>query len=194
MQHRIFVVSLRGDIDLAWARQHWEHRHGALFGQTPGLIRYRQDRPLAETTDGFVCSETWFASRAAESAAFGSAYYTETVVPDEKRFLARDTAWAGRVLHAEEPETPEAPFMVLWFGTEAVPERAGGRWSAIEVDRAVPGPGTGTTVRRGRFDDEAAARRAADTSVLALVCRPVVIDIDREQAIDGGSIVPTVGR
>ncbi|MGW0007967.1 EthD domain-containing protein [Nocardia grenadensis] len=194
MQHRIFVVSLRSDIEPGWARQHWEEGHGALFRQTPGLTRYRQDRPLAGTTDRFVCSETWFASRAAERNAFGSAYYMETVVPDEERFLARGTVWAGRVLHTAEPEVPEAPYLVLWFGAEAVPERAGGRWSATEVDRTVPGPGTGTTVRRGWFDDAAAARCAADAAVLTLACRPVVIDNDRDQAIDGGSIAPTVGR
>lgn len=177
MQHRIFVVPLRSDRTVADARRHWHETHRELFGATPGLTRYRQNRPVPEDpaeATRLVCSETWFDSRRTEQQAFRSEHYRAVVTPDEQRFLDRDAAWSARVVEqAPVSRSDSGPYRVLWFGEQPVDDPGNGQWSSVRVDREVIGPGTGTLIRCGVFTDLGAAHRAARGPVLTLVCEPI---------------------
>jgi hypothetical protein len=122
VQHRIIVVDALASLSPADAQRHWRERHPAVYLPVPHLLGYVQNRPLEEEWARLgtrsICSETWFADHAAERASFASAYYRETVMPDENAFLDRESAWMGRIL--EEPPWPaERPrYRVLAFGAE----------------------------------------------------------------------------
>ena len=96
---------------------------GAARGRvppTPLLAGYVQNRPLEEEWERLgsrsICSETWFADHDAEKNSFASDYYRDTVMPDEHRFLDRESAWMGRFLtDAPLPSSPPR-FRVLAFG------------------------------------------------------------------------------
>jgi hypothetical protein len=120
MQHRIIVVDTRPGVPVAEAQRHWRERHAAVYLPTPMLAGYVQNRPLEEEWERLgsrsICSETWFADHDAEKASFASDYYRGTVMPDERRFLDRESAWMGRFL--ADARLPSAPprFRVLAFG------------------------------------------------------------------------------
>ncbi|PXY28964.1 EthD domain-containing protein [Prauserella endophytica] len=172
MQHRIFLVPPHGDPEDG--RVHWERRHGDLFTATPGLLGYRQNRPVAEEwargTARF-CSETWFADRDAERRAYSSAYYRDVVTADEMSFLDRDAAWSAAVVAGSGEPDPAGGVRVLWFDDYPPP---GARWHPLELSRPVPPPGRGTRVYTALVAEAAEAlslTRGAEGA--ALVCRPV---------------------
>ncbi|MBB3665554.1 hypothetical protein FB384_004512 [Prauserella sediminis] len=173
MQHRIFLVPPSGDADRG--RRHWEHRHGDLFVRTPGLLGYRQNRPVAEQwargTARF-CSETWFADRESERRAYASAYYRDVVTPDEAVFLVRDQAWTAAVLEGPESalQPPDGGAAVLWF--DESPPR-GMSWDSWELAVPVPPPGRGKRLYTTVVADVGRALTlGADAGPVALVVRP----------------------
>lgn len=175
MQHRIFLVPVAGDAECA--RRHWEQRHGDLFVGTPGLLGYRQNRPVAEQwalgTARF-CSETWFADRTSERRAYASAYYRDVVTPDEATFLARDEAWTAAVIGGPEraPQPPSGGAGVLWF--DASPPR-GVPWTRWELAASVPPPGRGRLLYTTAVADVGTALTLANATgggPVALVVRP----------------------
>lgn len=158
MQHRIVVVDTRAGVPVADAQRHWRERHPAVYTPAPNLLGYVQNRPLEEEWGRLgtrsICSETWFRDHAAEKESFASAYYRETVMPDEDAFLDRDSAWMGRVV--EEAGWPAGPprYRVLAFGAvlagadvlriDREPSSVSSLWlddrdRALEVARAAPG-------------------------------------------------------
>jgi len=179
VQHRIFVVPPAPHLPLPDARRHWEDRHGGIFTPTPGLRRYRQNRPLGEEWDrgaARFCSETWYDDRDVERAAYDSAHYRDVVTPDEESFLDRDAAWSAVVLDGDGLR-PGAGKRVLWF--DASPPR-GLHWREVALARPVPAPGTGTALHVADLDDdadvEAALALTRQADVVALVCRGVQLD------------------
>ena len=140
-QHRIFLAPYRNGRSPAAVQRYWRNVHAAVFPETPGLEGYRQNRPLEPDWErlGYVCSETWFADRDAEQAAFGSEYYATTVTEDERRFTDRDRAWHARVVWGDADPTPRARYRVLGFGSD--PSRLAGRserLERLELDRPTP--------------------------------------------------------
>jgi fatty-acyl-CoA synthase len=173
VRQRIFVVPAASGLAPSAARLHWEERHGDVFTGTPGLLRYRQNRPVEEQwlrgTARF-CSETWYADRGTERAAYDTAYYREVVTPDEAAFLDRDAAWSAVVLDEQRLEPGEG-LRLLWFD-EAPP--AGPGWRAVRLDRPVPPPGAGCTLHVADVTDvDAALALTRQASAVALVCRSV---------------------
>lgn len=172
MQHRIYLVPPCVGPDRDTSRDHWEQRHGRLFGATPGLLRYRQNRPIDEfwaRGSALFCSETWFEDRRAEKAAYRSDFYRDVVTADERRFLDRDAAWTA-VVTSEMPE-PGADFRALWFGDDPP---AGLPWRAVALDRGVPAPGRGSVLQVADVADPGHALPLfTDTAALATLCRPI---------------------
>lgn len=133
MQHRIIVVTTAAGVSVADAQAHWRDRHAGVYLPTPHLRAYVQNRPLPEEWARLgsrsVCSETWFDDRKAERASFASPYYRDVVMPDEQRFLDRDSAWMGRVTAGED--APAGRYRVLGFGTNELDVPC----AVLEVDR-----------------------------------------------------------
>lgn len=127
-QHRIFVVDLRDDLPVAEARSHWTGRHGAVFGATPGLRGYLQNRPVDE--GAFACSETEFDDRETERSAFGSAYYRDVVVGDETAFLDRDSVRAAVVLVSTFARGRSARYRAVLPGV--LPEHVAGEGLGVQ--------------------------------------------------------------
>ncbi|NYE35810.1 acyl-CoA synthetase (AMP-forming)/AMP-acid ligase II [Nocardioides cavernae] len=195
MQHRIFVVPLATHLAPAEARRHWEQRHGRVFGATPGLLRYRQNRPVdAEWDAGRArfCSETWYADRAAERAAYDTDHYRETVAADEASFLDREGAWSAVVLDGDGLGPGGGP-RILWFDESPPP---GPDWRPVRLDRPVPLPGNGTTLHVAAVDDvDAALALTRSTPVVGLVCDSIDLDPHAEEPPDEHfSEPPTVGQ
>ena len=131
MQHRLFVVRLRDDVALPEATDHWRRAHGALFARTPGLRGYLQNRPVDPT--GWVCSETLFDDRRAETEAFRSTYYTDIVAPDEARFLDRESVRTAVVVYQRVEHGRIARFRAVLPGTE--PGEVAGAGAGVQVYR-----------------------------------------------------------
>ena len=170
MQHRIILVDTRPVVPVADAQRHWRDRHAGVYLQTPHLAGYVQNRPLEEEWERLgarsICSETWFADHDAEKASFASDYYRATVMPDERRFLDRESAWMGRFL--DEPPWPDPlpRYRVLAFGAEL----RGGATAA--VDRP---PATVASVWLDDREEALAVARAVDGHAFAaeaIVLRP----------------------
>lgn len=173
-RHRIFLVPPLGR-DVAAERGHWEERHGLVFGRTPGLLGYRQNRPVAEQwRDGTArfCSETWFADREEERAAYRSDYYRDVVTPDESGFLDRDAAWSAVVVaDGSRLSGPSTADRLIWFGADPP---AGPRWQVLELDRPVPPPGIGTAAYVATLDRDLDGLPLIEADgPVALMCRPV---------------------
>lgn len=186
MQHRLFLVPAAAGTPTAAAVRHWEERHSRVFAQTPGLMRYVQNRPLTEewaAGRAWFCSETWFADRATERNAYASPYYRDVVTADEATFLDREAAWSGVVLttdgdhHAADlTETPTKTqgWRVLWFGDEPAAELP---WTQLPVTRTVPA-GRGRTVFTTVISDrERALALTVGAPCPAFVCTPTTIDV-----------------
>lgn len=173
MRHRIFLVPVVPHVCPGVVRRHWEERHGEVFTGTPGLLRYRQNRPVDEEWErgtARFCSETWYDDRDTERDAYRSTHYREVVTPDEASFLERDAAWSAVVLD-EGGLAPGEGLRILWFD-EAPP--AGPAWRTVELDRAVPPPGTGTSVHVADVDDlKIALGLTQQASAVAMVCRAI---------------------
>lgn len=174
MQHRIFLVPpIAPTAAVPHPRRHWETRHAEVFAATPGLVGYRQNRPVdAEWTRGcaWFCSETWFVDADAERAAYASRYYTDVVAQDETRFLERDEAWSAAVLDDEGP-LDLVGHRILWFGEDPP---AGPDWQLRALARDVPGPGTGRVMWVAATDDpEGALALTTGAPSRSLVCMPV---------------------
>ena len=161
-QHRIILVETGPGLPVAEAHRHWHERHADVYLPTPLLAGYVQNRPLAEEWERLgsrsICSETWFADHDAEKASFASEYYRETVMPDERRFLDRESAWMGRFL--DEPPWPDPlpRYRVLAFGAEL----AGG--ATATVDRS---PLTVASLWLDDRDEALALARAVDGHAFA---------------------------
>src|SRR5262245_21565343 len=135
-QRRIFLVPLRGAAPVEREVEHWETVHAPLFARTPGLLGYVQYRPLPEERHRgvhLVCSETTFADRDAERAAYASDFYREVVTPDEAGFLERDEAWSAR-LSVAAPRWQPGDYAVLLLGGAS----PGPDWASLEVSRELP--------------------------------------------------------
>ena len=132
MQHRIILVETRPGVPVAEAQRHWRDRHADVYLPTPHLAGYVQNRPLEEEWERLgarsICSETWFADHDAEKASFASDYYRATVMPDERRFLDRESAWMGRFLDEPLWPVPLPRYRVLAFGAEL----RGGATAAVD--------------------------------------------------------------
>lgn len=176
-QHRIFVVDVRDDLPPGAARAHWTGRHGAVFGATPGLRGYLQNRPVDEGS--FACSETEFDDRESEREAFGSAYYRDVVVADEAAFLDRDSVRVAVVLAGTFAHGGTARYRAVLPGVE--PERVAGEGLGIQsyrLDR--PLAAGAAPVVTFVWDDDLEAVRAvvARHGPLAFVAEPRV-DLSR---------------
>lgn len=184
VQHRIFLVPPDSGLDPHVARTHWERRHPAVFARTPGLLGYRQHRAVAEQWrrgTALVCSETWFADRETERAAYRSDHYRNVVAEDEGRFLDRASAWSAVVLAGGEHLGATAQnWQVLWF--DADPPAGAAAWNAVALGREVPGPGSGRTLHVAHVDDLGTALElVSGANVAALACRPVACAVAGEQ-------------
>lgn len=173
VQHRIFVVPTGPVLGPSAARQHWEQRHGDIFTGTPGLLRYRQNRPVDEEWEcgaARFCSETWYDDRETERAAYASDHYLEVVAPDEASFLDRDAAWSAVVLD-DGALGPGEGLRVLWFD-ESPPD--GLDWRSVRLSRPVPAPGVGSILHVADVDHlPSALMLTKQTSAVALVCHAV---------------------
>lgn len=116
-RHRIYLVGTRADRDPADCLRHWTEVHPGLVLELPGLVAYRQNRPVVGDGPPLLCAETWFLDAAAETAAFASAVYRDRVGPDEARFTdgrARHTV----VISEHRPDQPGS-WRRLSFGSGA---------------------------------------------------------------------------
>lgn len=181
MQHRIFLAPLRPGVSWAVAQAHWRTNHEAIMLDIPGLVGYVQDRPREDWwihLPYLACSETWFADRDAERAAYASDWYTQQIAIDEARMFGRDEAWNSPVVNVETIRSgPTGRFRALSFGSS--PERLDailidGRVEALKLLRPPPGGGEPAVVSVWT-DDEALARHAAiRLGGLAFVAEPAV--------------------
>jgi hypothetical protein len=147
----------------------------------PGLVGYVQDRPRQEWwihLPYLACSETWFADREAERAAYASDWYQEEIAVDEARMFCRDEAWSSPVVDVETFRPgPTGRFRALGFGS--APERldsvlVDGRVETLKLLRPPPGGGEARVVSAWT-DDAALARHAAvHLGGLTFVAEPAV--------------------
>jgi hypothetical protein len=147
----------------------------------PGLAGYVQDRPCQEWwihLPYLACSETWFADRDAERAAYASDWYNQQIAVDEARMFGRDEAWNSPVLDVQTVRPgPTGRYRALGFGAslsglDAV--MVDGRVESLRLLRPPPGDGEPVVVSVWT-DDEALARHAAlRLGGLAFVAEPAV--------------------
>ena len=132
MQHRIFLAPARPAVSWAEAQAHWRTNHETIMLRIPRLLGYVQNRATEEWwihLRYLACSETWFASRETESAAYDSAWYREQIAVDEARMFGRDDAWSSPVLAVETlREGTTGRYRTLAFGADA------GRLDGILLD------------------------------------------------------------
>ncbi len=181
MQHRIFLAPCRSGVSWAEAQAHWRSNHEAIMLDIPGLVGYVQDRPRQEWwihLPYLACSETWFADRDAEQAAYASDWYKQQIAVDEARMFGRDEAWNSPVVAVETVRPgPTGRYRTLGFGS-SVRGLEGvlidGRVETLELLRPPPGGGDSVVVSVWT-DDEALARHAAlRLGGLAFVAEPAV--------------------
>ena len=135
--------------------------------EIPGLIGYVQARPCPEWwvhLPYLACSETWFADRDSERAAYASDWYRSQIAVDETRMLARDDAWSSPVIAMETVRPgPTGRFRVLAFGAWPAPLGSlliDGRAEVLRLHRAPPGGGESAVVSVWT-DDAGLARHVA---------------------------------
>jgi len=187
LMHRIFLAPLRSDVEPLWAHRHWTSRHSVVFGQTPGLLGYVQNRPPENAWAGrtHVCAEVWFEDRNAEKAAFTSPYYLADVSADEARFVDRDHAWLSATTMTRRAIATRT-YRVLVFGHT---EQSAAGWLAdwghedvdvFELHR--PPPTGGASSALGLWtDDQARARDAAvHFGPLSLLTQPEPVVVPPE--------------
>ena len=147
----------------------------------PGLVGYVQDRPCQEWwihLPYLACSETWFADRDAEHAAYASDWYQQRIAVDEALMFGRDEAWNSPVVNVETVRPgPTGRFRALGFGSSA------GRLDSVLIDgrvetlrllRPPPGGGEAAIVSVWTDDAELARHVALRLGGLAFVSEPAV--------------------
>lgn len=82
LRHRVYLLDLGNSESRL---EHWTAHHPALVMGLPGIMAYRQNRPIDDAS--LVCSETWFVDAESERTAFESEHYHGVVAPDERRFV-----------------------------------------------------------------------------------------------------------
>ena len=188
LQHRIFVVPLRPDVDGAWAHEHWTTQHARIFGGNPALRGYVQNRPPRDAWSGrtHICAEAWFDDRDAEREAFRSAYYLDEVVEDEDRFVHRDQAWHSRVT-VDRAATHPRRYRALVFGhTPATASDWLAAWDEDAVDVYTverPLPLGGRRAILGLWSDDRARAEAAVQHfgpLASLTCPEAVVPVPEE--------------
>lgn len=183
-QRRFFLVPLRGVRPVAAEASHWQSSHAPLFSRTPGLLHYVQYRPLPEEwARGWrhVCSETVFADRSSERAAYASDFYRAKVSADEATFLDRDAAWSARIIDGDPPIPPTREFdgdscLVVQFGGT----RPSGDWLTLQTSREAVGGGSEIHLFRTTDRSEALAVSAA-AAAPAFACRPTPIPVRSDE-------------
>lgn len=179
MQHRIFLVEPRDDLDPVLAQRYWRAHHSAIFSRTPELAGYVQDRPLERYWGAIahrVCSEAWFADREAERRGFSSTYYRDTVTPDEERFVARDRPWIARVVREEVVrDGPPTRLRALVFGAQPPVADVPGATSFLHLDRPAPLDGPPLVLSVWTDDEAAAASLVEAAGGIAFVTEPAVL-------------------
>lgn len=179
MQDRIFLVRPADVLTPQQAREHWEERHGPIFARTEGLIEYRQNRPVDgewERGLNLVCSQTCFADRASERAAYAGSYYRSVVAADESAFLDRESAWSAVLLGELAPPVNPTTIRLLWFDASPPP---GLDWRVVDLARPVPPPGHGSTLHfADTLDDDRIEGITRTAGPVAFACRPVSFAVD----------------
>ncbi|HUA71264.1 MAG TPA: EthD domain-containing protein [Solirubrobacteraceae bacterium] len=179
MQHRIFLAPLRPGVAWAEAHAHWCSHHEAIMLDIPGLVGYVQDRPCREWwihLPYLACSETWFADREAERAAYASDWYQQRIAVDEARMLGRDDAWNSPVVDVDTVRAgPTGRFRALAFGSS--PERLDsvlidGRVETLRLLRPPPGGGESSILSVWTDDADLARHAALRLGGLAFVAEP----------------------
>ena len=147
--------------------------------EIPGLIGYVQDRPCPEWwvhLPYLACSETWFADRDFERAAYASDWYTSRIAADEARMLAREDAWSSPVTAVETLRPgPTGRFRVLAFGassTQLDNLLIDGRAEVLRLHRPPPGGGEPVVVSVWGDDAGLARHVAQRLGGLAFVAEP----------------------
>jgi hypothetical protein len=148
MQHRIFLAPIGSGVSWAEAQAHWRSHHETIMLGLPHLLGYVQNRP---TEDWWIhlpylaCSETWFADRERETAAYATDWYREQIAVDEGRMFGRDDAWSSPVLATETlHEGMTGRYRTLAFGADPAHLDAilfDGRAEVLRLHRAPPGGG-----------------------------------------------------
>jgi EthD domain len=181
LQHRIFLAPCRPGVPWAEAQAHWCSHHEAIMLDIPGLVGYVQDRPRQEWwihLPYLACSETWFADRSAEQAAYASDWYRQQIAVDEARMFGRDEAWNSPVVSVDTVRPgPTGRYRALGFGS-SLSRMDGvltdGRVETLQLLRPPPCGGDSVVVSVWT-DDEALARHAAlRLGGLAFVAEPAV--------------------
>lgn len=152
-QHRIFLAPARPGVSWAEAQAHWRTHHEAIMLELPYLLGYVQNRPTEEwwvQLPYLACSETWFADREREAAAYATDWYRERITVDEQRMFGREDAWSSPVLAVEVlRDGVTGRYRTLAFGAD--PARLDsvlldGRAELLRLHRAPPGGGAPTVV------------------------------------------------
>ena len=181
MQHRIFLAPCRPGVSWAEAQAHWRSHHEAIMLDIPGLVGYVQDRPCQEWwihLPYLACSETWFADREAEQAAYASDWYEGQIAVDEARMFDRDEAWHSPVVGVDTVRPgPTGRFRTLGFGSSS--ERLDsvlidGRVETLQLLRPPPDGGESTIVSAWTEDPALARHVALRLGGLAFVSEPAV--------------------
>jgi hypothetical protein len=181
VQHRIFLAPCRPGVSWAEAQAHWRSNHEAIMLEIPGLVGYVQDRPCQEWwihLPYLACSETWFADRDAERAAYASGWYDQQIAVDEARMFGRAEAWNSPVIDVQTVR-PGATgrYRTLAFGSS--PERLDsvlidGRVETLKLLRPPPRGGESTIVSVWTDDEPLARHAALCLGGLAFVAEPAV--------------------
>jgi hypothetical protein len=147
--------------------------------ELPGLLGYVQNRPHPDWwvhLPYLVCSETWFADRDAERAAYASAWYLEQIAVDEARMFARDDAWSSPVVGVETLRPgPTARFRVLAFGGNAELAQGplfDGRLELLHLLHETPGGGDPVVVSAWTDEESLADHLARRLGGLTFVGEP----------------------
>jgi hypothetical protein len=181
LQHRIFLAPCRPGVSWSEAQAHWRSHHETIMLEIPGLIGYVQDRPCPEWwvhLPYLACSETWFADRESERAAYASHWYTSQIAVDEARMLARDDAWSSPVTAVETLRPGRTGrFRVLAFGASASPLDSlliDARAELLRLHRPPPNGGEATVVSVWTDDAGLARHVAQRLGGLTFVAEPAV--------------------
>jgi len=179
LQHRIFLVPCRPGVSWAEAQAHWRTHHETIMLDIPGLVGYVQNRPHPEWwvhLPYLACSETWFANRETEHAAYESDWYKDRIAVDEARMFGREWAWSSPVVDVEMVRPGSTGrFRVLAFG--AAPNRLegmllDGRAEALRLLRPPPGGGEPTVTAVWTDDPILAHHAATRLGGLSFVAEP----------------------
>jgi hypothetical protein len=161
-QHRFYVGPIKVGLSPAEASGYWHREHVKIVPDLPRLTGYVQNRPLPPWRDAIpllACAETWYASREDERFSYESDFYSETIVPDEERFIDRSTSWTSAVAATElRNDAPRGAFRLIAIGgdPDALDLRPEERVEVLRL-RQAPSPTEETVLSvwtgdRGRAD------------------------------------------